>query len=331
MTLSRRRFVQGAGVVGLGLLAGCGRLPGQVQPAPLPRLGILSPRAAPSADLDGALLEALRERGWIEEQTLAIERQFVRDSTDRPTDLVARLVAARVDIIVTGGAELVWAAKGAAATLPVVMTGSGDPVGEGLVVSLARPGGNVTGLSVMSAALAGKRLELLAAILPALSRVAYLGDPDGSPSLERRELEVAAGALGTRLQVLEVPRPYDFEAAFDLAIRERADGIVVASPGSWSNYWPRITDLALRSRLPSISNFRHFAQEGGLMSYGVPVAAQWRSAATYVDKILNGAKPADLPVEQPTRFDFVINLKTAQALGLTIPPHVLLQSTEVIQ
>jgi putative ABC transport system substrate-binding protein len=331
MTVSRRQFVRGTGVAGLGLLAGCGRLPRQVQPAPVPRLGILSPRAAPSADLDGALLEALRERGWIEDQTIAIERQFVRDSTDRPADLVARLVSARVDIIVTGGDELVRAAKEAAGAIPVVMAASGDPVGEGLVVSLARPGGNVTWLSVMSAALAGKRLELLAVILPALSRVAYLGDPDGSPSLDRRELAVAAGALGAQLQVLEVARPYDFEAAFDLAIRERADGMVVASPSSWSNYWPRITDLALRSRLPSISNFRHFAQEGGLISYGVSVAAQWRSAATYVDKILNGAKPADLPIEQPMRFDFVINLKSAQALGLTIPPHVLLQATEVLQ
>jgi putative ABC transport system substrate-binding protein len=183
----------------------------------------------------------------------------------------------------------------------------------------------------MSAALAGKRLELLAAILPALTRVAYLGDPDGSPSLDRRELEVAAGALGAQLHVLEVARPYDFEAAFELAIRERVDGMVVASPSSWSNYWPQITDLALRSRLPAISNFKHFAQEGGLMSYGVPALAGWRSAATYVDKILKGAKPADLPVEQPTRFEFVINLRSAQALGLTIPPHILYQATEVIQ
>src|SRR5688572_29604425 len=157
---NRRQLMQGAGAVGLGLLAGCGRLPGQPPaPAKVPRLGILSPRAAPSPDLDGALLEALREHGWIEEQTIAVERQFVTDSNDRPTDLVASLVSARVDIIVTGGERLVRAAKEAAPTTPVVMAGSGDPVGEGLVASLARPGGNVTGLSFMSAALAGKRLE----------------------------------------------------------------------------------------------------------------------------------------------------------------------------
>jgi putative tryptophan/tyrosine transport system substrate-binding protein len=333
MRLSRRQVVQGAGTVGLGLLAGCGRLPWQEQPpAKVPRIGFLSGTSAVSgAAAVEAFRQGLREHGYVEGQNIVVDYRFAEAEADQRRALAAELVQLPVDVIVTAGTLAVRAAKDATATIPIVVARGDDLVAFGLVASLARPGGNVTGLSTIALQLSQKRLELLKEAVPGASRVAVFWNPAiPERASEFSELASVAEALGVQLQSLEVSGTEGFESAFEAATRERADALLTLDNALTSVYRSRLVDLALRSRLPMISADRALAEAGGLMSYGPNFNEQYRRAAYYVDRILRGAKPADLPVEQPSTFDFAINLKTAQALGLTIPHHVLLQATEII-
>jgi putative tryptophan/tyrosine transport system substrate-binding protein len=330
---SRRQIVQGAGLAGLGLWAGCGRWPGQVPTQPkVPRIGWL----ASSGPGPGLLLESfqrgLRELGYVEGQNLAIEYRHAEGQSERFPGLAAELVRLRVDAIVATGNPAIRAAKDATSSIPIIIINSRDPVGAGLVATLARPGGNVTGLSMLAPQLAGKRLELLKDTVPGLSYVGILWEginPDRQNDFG--EIQAAVQALGIRVQFLELQQPDDIESSFEAAARDRLDGLIVLPASLIGNRQNQVADLAAKHRLPSLYDRRSFVDTGGLMSYGPNELEQFRRAAYYVDRILKGAKPADLPVEQPMRFDFVLNLRTAQALGLTIPHHVLLQATEVIQ
>jgi putative ABC transport system substrate-binding protein len=336
LPVSRRRFVQGAGVAGLGLLAGCGRWPGQSQPSPpkVPSIGWLTV-AGESADepAAGEDLEAFRQGlgalGYVEGQDVVIEQRLTDPGEAGLRAAAADLVRLSVDVIVALATRATLAAKGATSTIPIVFVNAGDPVGTGLVASLARPGGNVTGLTTLTPELSGKRLELLAQVVPGLRRVAFFWDPLTSRTLVE-ELQAATQVLGLRLQVLEIRDGADLEAAFAAAGAEQADALMTAA-GIGGRNRARVISLAARGRLPAMYTNSLAVRDGGLMAYGPNALDLRRRAATYVDKILKGAKPADLPVEQPMTFDFAINLRTAQALGLTIPPHVLLQATEVIQ
>jgi putative ABC transport system substrate-binding protein len=335
---SRRQFVQGVGVVSLGLVIGCGRLPFQGQPpAPkVPTIGYLSQLFGESADaLEPAAveyLEAFRQGltalGYVEGQNVIFETRYGQGEAEL-REAAAELVRLPVDVVVGNGVPATLAAKAATSTIPIVFVSAGDPVGTGLVASLARPGGNVTGLATLNPELTGKRLELLAQVVPGLQRVAYFWDPL-SPAAYLQELPAATQALGVRVQVLEIRDVADYEAAFAAAGAKEADALMM-SPGINTRNSTRIVSLAARARLPAMYPTRLAVRDGGLMAYGPNLLDLRRRAATYVDKILKGTNPANLPVEQPTTFDFVINLKTAQALGLTIPQPVLLQATEVIQ
>jgi putative tryptophan/tyrosine transport system substrate-binding protein len=337
--LSRRQVVQGMGAVGLGLLAGCGPLPFQGQsPSPkVPTIGYLGPLPAESADsLERAPvenLEAFRQGlaalGYMEGQNVVIEHRSTDQGEAELREAAAELVRLRVDVIVTTGVPSTLAAKAATSAIPIVFVSAGDPVGAGLVASLARPGGNVTGLASLNPELTGKRLELLAQVVPGLRRVAFLWDPL-TPASNVQELQAATQALGVRLQLLEIRDVADYEAAFAAAGAEQADALMMAGAIN-TRHRARIVSLAASGRLPAMYTSSLAVHEGGLMAYGPNLLDLHRRAATYVDKSLKGAQPADLPVEQPMRFNFVINAKTAQALGLTIPHHVLLQATEVIQ
>jgi putative ABC transport system substrate-binding protein len=335
MRVSRRRFVQGAGGVGLGLVTGCGRLPFQGQPPTpkVPTIGWLtleSPDSLETGFVENfeAFRQGLAALGYVEGQNLVIEQRLTDQAGLR--DAATDLVRLPVDVLVTSGQPATLAAQAATSTIPIVMGAAGDPVGASLVASLARPGGNLTGVSAMSPQLSGKRLELLAQVVLGLQRVAFLWDAL-SPASSVQELQAATQTLGVRLQVLEIHDvAHDYEAAFAAAGAEQADALMVAG-GINNRNSARIVSLAARARLPAMYASSLFVRDGGLMAYGPDTLDLRRRAATYVDKIIKGTSPADLPVEQPMRFDFVINLKTAQALGLTIPPHVLLQATEVIQ
>lgn len=306
-------------------------------PAKVPRIGFLtdSARRAEAEDMR----QALRELGYVEGQTIAFAWRFADTPAQYPT-LVAELVDFQVDVIVVPTGLLALAAKHVTQTIPIVMAGSGDAVGQGLVASLARPGGNVTGLTSASPDLSQKRLQLLKEAVPTISRVAVFwcpmvaGQPNVVNQLQWRELHVAAQGFGLHLQSLEVRSPdEDFEALFAAAVRERADALMTVNC-VYTNLAPapeRIAGLAATHRLPGMYWLRSSVEAGGLMSYVPNLANRWRRAAVYVDKILKGANPATLPVEQPMRFDFVINLKTAEALGLTLPPHLLVFADEVIR
>ncbi len=303
------------------------------QPKKVYRIGYLgtSPREQMLHMLK-ALEEGLRERGYVVGRDIVIEYRFADGKAERLPDLAAELVRLNVDVIVTSATPATLAAKNATTTIPIVMAAVGDPVGAGLVGSLARPGGNITGLSLLNPALSGKRVELLKEILPGATRLGVLGNPTNPwTALMVREIEVAARTLGMQLQRLEAERPTDFEAAFGAATRGRAAALLVLEDPLMFAYRPTIVGLAARSRLPAAYGLREFVDAGGLMSYGASAPDLFRRAATYVDKILKGGKPADLPVEQPTKFELVINLKTAKALGLKIPPSVLIRADEVIQ
>ena len=284
-------------------------------------------------ELLGAFRQGLRELGWIEGQNLVIEHRFAEGRAERFPDLAAALVRLRVDVIVTSSGEpAILAAKRATTTTPIVMAISGDPVETGLVASLARPGGNVTGLTILATEVAGKRLELLKEAVPRASRVAVLWNAAyPGKAFELRETQAAARVLGVSLWPVEVREPNDLPGAFSAIARAGPDALITFADPLTNTERRRIVDFAVRNRLPMISAVRPFADEGGLMTYGPNIADMCRRAATYVDKILKGAKPADLPVEQPTKFDLVINLKTAKALGLTIPPSVLLRADRVIE
>ena len=307
------------------------------QPKKVPRIGYLSSgnSASDSARAEGIRL-ALRELGYIEGQNIAIEYGYAEGKTDRFPELAAELVHLKVDIIVIagGGDSLIQAAKNATKTIPIVMTGAAsDPVEAGFVESLARPGGNVTGLAILTRELDGKRLELLKQAVPKLARVAALYDPAalGSVRQLKEDLPVSARALGLTIRLWEVRDADSFERVFAALSKERPDGLYVLGGTLTNTNRKRIADFALKSRLPSIYSIREFVEAGGLMYYGADFTASYRRVAYYVDKILKGAKPADLPVEQPTKFELVINLKTAKQIGLTIPQKVLARADRVIR
>jgi putative ABC transport system substrate-binding protein len=302
------------------------------QPGKPPRLGVLAGGSASSdSNRIQALVQGLRELGWVEGQNIAIEYRHAEGKLDRLEKLAAELVTNRVDIIVAQAPAAVRAAKSASSTVPIVMAHGGDPVAQGFVSSLARPGGNVTGLSNFSAELSGKRLELLRETFPNIPRVAVIWNPDApGPVLSFKELEIAAKALKVPLQSLHVRGPDDFEGAFQTA-RAQAGSLVVIQDVVTVTHLKRIVDLAAKNRLPAIYMEKEWAEAGGLMSYGVNQPDLHRRAAIFVDKILKGAKPADLPVEQPIKFEFIVNLKTAKQIGLTIPPNVLARADKVIK
>ena len=306
------------------------------QPKKVPRIGYLSSfDPASESTRSEAIRLALRELGYIEGQNIAIEYRYTEGKLDRVPELAAELVRLKVDIIVVaGGAPLIRAAKNATKTIPIVMVGGGpDPVEAGLVESLARPGGNVTGITNLSRELGGKRLELLKEAVPKVARVAVLYDPTAPASvLELKEvLPVAARALGLTIQPWEVRAADGFERVFAALNKQRPDGLYVPGGPLMRANQKRIVGFALKSRLPSMYNNREYVDAGGLMSYGADLADSYRRVAYFVDRILKGAKPADLPVEQPTKFELVINLKTAKQIGLTIPPEVLARANRLIK
>jgi ABC-type uncharacterized transport system substrate-binding protein len=306
------------------------------QPKKVPRIGYLSSFDRPT-DLPRVegLRRGLRELGYIEGQNIATEYRYTEGKQDRYPELAAELVRLKVDIIVVAGGVLpVRAAKNATKTIPIVMTGGGiDPVEAGLVESLARPGGNVTGITLLARELGGKRLELLKEAVPKLARVAVLYDPaSSSPLHEVKEvLPVAARALKLTIQLWKIRAVDDFEKVFAELNKQRPDGLYVTSRAVMRGNRKRIVDFALKSRLPSMYSSREDVDAGGLMSYAADLADGYRRVAIYVDKILKGAKPADLPVEQPTKFELVINLKTAKQIGLTIPQKMLARADRVIK
>jgi putative tryptophan/tyrosine transport system substrate-binding protein len=316
----------------LGLLVA--PLPADAQPAAkVRRIGVLVPAEPPSPEEPNiaAFRHALRNLGYADGQTIAMEYRYALGRVERFSDLVAELVQLKVDILVVGSTPATVAAKHATQTIPIVFIGAPDPVGDGLVASLARPSGNLTGLSfAYSEGFGGKWVELPTEAVPGGSRVAYLHHA-ALPSLFERDLQIAAQALGLTLRSIAVNDPDEFDGAFATMTQERADVLIVESSFLFHTHHSRIVDLAAKHRLPAMYPFRAFVDAGGLMSYGVSLADLWRRAAVYMDKIIKGAKPADLPVEQPMTFELVINLKTAQALGLTIPPTLLFQADEVIR
>jgi putative tryptophan/tyrosine transport system substrate-binding protein len=307
------------------------------QPKKVHRIGYLSPGdAASSSARTEAIRQALRELGYIEGQNFAFEYRYGEAKRDRAPDLASDLVRLKVDIIVVaGGGNWVLAAKNATKTIPIVMVGSGiDPVKFGLVESLARPGGNVTGLTLLSRELGGKRLELLKEAVPKVDRVAVLYDPDipGSIRDVKEVLSAAARALRLTTRSWEVRATDDFEKVFAALGKQRPDGLYVLGGGPLMRAnQKRIVGFALKSQLPSMYGDREAVDAGGLMSYGADLVDSYRRVAYYVDRILKGAKPVDLPVEQPTKFELVINLKTAKQIGLTIPPEVLARATKLIK
>ena len=317
-------------LIGLVLALALAPLVAEAQPAEkLARIGYLSLGSA--ADTPKALLQGLRELGYVEGQNLVIEYRYAEGKAERLPDLAAELVSLKVDIIVAGGTPPPLAAKRATTTIPIVMTSAGDPVGSGLVASLAKPGGNVTGLSTFTRDLAAKRLQLLKEVVPVISRVAVLWNAANPYAvLNMRETEAAARTLGLQVQSLEVRGPDDFEKALPAAISGRAGALFVVDNPLVFVARLRVADFAIRTRLPMTAFYKPFAEAGGLMTFGASLADLYRCAATYVDKILKGVKPADLPVEQPTKFELVINLKTARALGLTLPQSILLRADQVI-
>jgi putative tryptophan/tyrosine transport system substrate-binding protein len=305
------------------------------QPAKIPRIGYLSGVDAASDTRAEGIRLALRELGYIEGQNIVIEFRYPEGKPDKGSELVAELVRLKVDIIVVaGGSEAVRAAKNATKTIPIVMTGGGvGPVEAGLVESLARPGGNVTGITNLTDELSGKQLELLKEAVPKLIRVAVLYDPANPPNVRRVKelLPVAARSLKLNLQLWDIRTADGFEKVFAALRKERPDGLYVPPNPLFNANDKRIADFALKSRLPSMYGTKRFVDAGGLMFYGADLAEGDRRVAYYIDRILKGAKPADLPVEQPTKFELVINLKTAKKIGLTIPPEVLARATKIIR
>jgi putative ABC transport system substrate-binding protein len=303
------------------------------QSTKVPRIGFLSAGSTSAVTArQEAFRQGLRELGYVEGKNILIEYRYGEGKLDRMTELAADLVRLKVDVIVTGGSISTRRAKEATVSIPIVMAQDTDPVGSGFVASLARPGGNITGLATLAPEISGKRLELLKEVVPRLSRVVVLGsstEPANAQSL--KETELAAGALGVKLQHVDVLAPKDIETAFRAASKGRADAVLVLASSVANSQRTQIAELAVKSRLPAVYYQTEFVEDGGLMSYGVSFTDLFRRAATYVDKILKGAKPADLPVEQPIKFEFIINLKAAKQIGLTIPPNVLVRADKVIR
>ena len=301
------------------------------QPKKVPRIGRLSAGfLGVSTVRDEALKQGLRDLGYIEGKNILIETRYAEGKPDRYPTLVAELVRLKIDVLVTASGPA-RAAKQVSNTLPIVVVGTTDPLATGLVESLARPGGNITGLTSLAPDLGGKRLELLKETVPKLSRVAFLYNPaDPSNVVELEQLRGPAAELGVTLRVVEARGPAEIEQAFSM-IRERVEGLSTASSAVNNNDQRRIVEMAAKNRLPAIYHLGEFVDSGGLMSYGPNLADMYRRAAYFVDRILKGTKPADLPVEQPTKFELLINLKTAKALGLTIPPVVMMRAEKVIK
>jgi putative ABC transport system substrate-binding protein len=303
------------------------------QPKKIPRIGYLAAGslAAQSARIE-AFRQGLRELGYVEGKNIIIEWRSGEERLDRFPALAAELVRLKVDIIVSAGPTVTRAAKEATTTIPILMTNDADPVGAGFVASLAHPGGNITGLSTLAPELSGKRLEILKETVPKLSRVAVLGDSTEPANAQNlNEVELAAKAFGVKLQYIDVPDHKEIETAFRVAGKGRAQAVLVLPSAVFTNHRKELAELAVKSRLPSVYNQTNFVEDGGLMSYGVNRNDLSRRAATFVDKILKGRTPADLPVEQPMKFEFIVNLKAAKAIGLTIPPNVLVRADKVIR
>jgi putative ABC transport system substrate-binding protein len=335
---TRRQFVQALGAGGFTLLVGCGRRPFQDQaqpPAKIYRIGWLafgSPGAAGSSPQYAMLQEGLRERGYLEGYNLTMYARYAEGQAERLPNLAAELVSLQPDVIVLTSTVATAAAKAATSTIPLVFSGIGDPVGTGLVASYAHPGGNITGLTTIAPELSGKRLQLIKEAVPGIGRVAAIWNAaDPAMAREFGETRVAAEMLGVELESLGVRERGDLEGAYQAAITNHADAIVLIADQLITLSRTPLVALSAQSRLPTISGDRGFAAAGGLMAYGPDAMQQHRRAAYYVDRILRGAKPADLPVERPQTFDSVVNLKTARELGITFPDSLLLQTTEVIE
>lgn len=321
----RRGFLRASlAMAGLGVLAGCG-LPSAGWPARMPTLGLLGGMPSPAWD---AFRDALAALGYAEGRNLAVEPRWSEGRAERFPELAAQLIDARVNVLVAAGNAAALAARDATSTVPVVFIGVGDPVANGVVDNLARPGGNLTGIANLAPQASPKGMELLKEAVPAISHVGVLVGPIGTA---QTPIQATAQALGVQADLLMVSDPTGFAAVFDEAVRSGVDGLFVLADPLFFIHRRAILEFAAQRRLPGMYLFREFADEGGLLFHGTDLAALFRRGAAYVDKILKGARPADLPVEQPTRFDFVVNLKSAKALGLTIPPSVLQQATEVIQ
>jgi putative ABC transport system substrate-binding protein len=329
--MDRREFV---GTLA-GVLVASPRATEAQQAAKVSRIGYLGLNRATNPHLLEAFRQGLRDLGYVEGRNVVIEYRDAEGKPERLPALAAELVALKVDVIVAGGTPHALAAKQATRTLPIVFIGAADPVTSGLVTSLARPGGNVTGLSFLAPELVGKRLEQLKQAVPGVSRVAVLWQPGGQGERTDKEMlkeaEAAARALAVRLQFVEARGPDDFDRAFSDMTKARAGALTVLGGTMFFNERRRLVDLAAKNRLPTVYPWRGGVDAGGLMAYGPDLADLFRRAATYVDKILKGAKPGDLPVEQPTKFELIINLRTAKALGLTIAQSVLGRADEVIQ
>src|SRR5205809_2133093 len=310
------------------------RFPAEAQqPTKIPRIGYLAAISLSTlAARTEAFRQGLRELGYVEGKNIVIEWRFAEGKADRLPALAAELVRLKVDIIITAGPQVTRPAKEATSTIPIVMAQDPDPIGNGFVASLARPGGNITGLATLAPELSGKQLELMKEIVPRLSRVAVLGTstrPGNAQSL--KETELAAGAFGVKLQYLDILGHKDIETAFRAASKGRANAVLVLTSAVAISQRTQITDLAVKNRLPAIYDGAEFVEDGGLMTYSASQNDLYRRAATYVDKILKGAKPGDLPVEQPTKFELVVNQKTAKVLDLTVPPSLLARADEVVE
>ena len=299
----------------------------------VPRIGAFVPASASGApQLVEALRQGLREHGYVEEQNITLEPRYAEGNIERLAGFAAELVRLKADVIVVGSTPGIIAVKNTTGAIPIVMVTTGDPVAGGLVASLARPGGNITGLTALGQELSGKRLEVLKEVVPKVSRVAVLSNPTNPDSeLSLKGMEVAARALGVHIRLQEVRDPTEFDKAFEATIRVGARALMVLPDPMFVSQAGRIVALSAKSRLPAMYAHREFVDVGGLMFYGASLADMWRRAATYVDKILKGTKPADLPVEQPKKFEFIINLKAAKQIGLTIPPNVLARADRVIK
>ena len=313
-------------------LAACGAV-AQAQQAKVPRIGFLvaGPASAVSTRIE-AFRQGLRERGYIEGKNIVIEYRYGDGKLDRLPALAADLVQLKVSVIVTGGSQATLPAKGATSTIPIVMAQDNDPLGSGFVASFARPGGNITGLANLTAELSGKQLEILKEIIPKLSRLAVLRDPTepGSPRAVE-EMKLAAQGFAVEPHYMDIQAARDIEPAFRAAGKRRTDALLVLPGAIINSNRKQIVDLAAKGRLPAMYPRAEYVEDGGLMTYGVNTPDMYRRAAVYVDKILKGAKPGDLPVEQPTKFDLLFNLKAAKQIGLTIPPNVLARADRVIR
>jgi len=303
------------------------------QPANVPRIGYLTASSLSAISTrTEAFRQGLREFGYVEGKNIVIEWRSAEGKPDRLPAVATELVRLKVDVIVTSGPTVTGAVKQATSTIPIVMAQDIDPVGLGFVASLARPGGNITGLTTLSPEISGKQLELLKEIVPRLSRVSVIGNstvPGGAQEL--KETEVAAGAFGVQLQYFDVRGPADIETAFQAAKKGRADALLVLGNPVLNAHRKQVVDLAVKNQLPATYTRPEFVEAGGLMTYVASYNDLFRRAATFVDKILKGRKPADLPVEQPTKFEFIVNLKAAKQIGLTIPPNVLARADKVIR